>query len=350
MTDSQAPVPGALLPEHAARPPLPRAERVLVTGADGFLGRSVVAALARRPGTATVAVDVREVPPARRLPGVQYAVQDVRDPQLADTLRRHAIDTVVHLASIVTPGKDSNRALEYDVDVNGSRNVLDACVAQGVRHLVVSSSGAAYGYHADNPDWLTESHALRGNDSFAYARHKRLVEEMLAQARQAQPQLAQTVLRIGTILGERVDNQITALFEKKRLLAIRGSASPFVFVWDEDVAGALLHALEGAAPGCYNLAGDGALSLREIAARLGKRTLDMPAGLLRAALWLGRQTGLGRYGPEQLDFLRYRPVLLNTALKADFGYVPRKTSAQAFEAFVAARAAQGRPIALGRRA
>lgn len=326
----------------------PRARRILITGGDGFLGRGLVAALAQRPDTdAIVALDVRDVPAERRQPGVVYRVQDVRDPALADTLREHAIDTVVHLASIVTPGRDSSRAFEYDVDVNGTRNVLAACVAQGVRHVVVSSSGAAYGYHADNPDWLTEAHPLRGNQTFAYAHHKRLVEEMLAQWRMDHPQLAQTVLRIGTILGERVDNQITALFEKPRLLAVRGSDSPFVFIWDQDVAGAVLHALNGARPGCYNLAGDGALSIHQIAARLGKRTRNLPAGLLTAALAVGSRLGLTRYGPEQLDFLRYRPVLLNTALKRDFGYTPRKTSAQALDAFILARAQQGRPVHVG---
>jgi UDP-glucose 4-epimerase len=70
----------------------------------------------------------------------------------------------------------------------------------------------------------------------------------------------------------------------------------------------------------------------------------LPAGLLRGALRIGSMLGISRYGPEQLDFLRYRPVLLNTALKERFGYTPRKTSADAFEAFVAARAAQGRPV------
>ena len=320
-----------------------RAYRILITGADGFLGRSVVQALGQRIDTEVVALDVRAVPAERQVDGVHYAVMDVRNPGLAQVLREHRIDTVVHLASIVTPGKDSNRALEYDVDVNGTRNVLTACVEQGVKHVIVSSSGAAYGYHADNPDWLQEHHALRGNQAFAYSDHKRLVEEMLAEWREKYPRLAQTVLRIGTILGERVDNQITALFEKPRLLAVRGSDSPFVFIWDQDVTGAVMHALDGAAPGCYNLAGDGALSIHDIASRLGKRTLNLPAGLLRSALWVGSSLGISRYGPEQLDFLRYRPVLLNTALK-QWGYVPRKTSAQAFEAFVAARQAQGRPV------
>lgn len=321
------------------------ARRVLVTGADGFLGRGLLQALAREPGIETVvATDVREVPPQRRLPAVTYLRQDVRDAGVADTLRAHAIDSVVHLASIVTPDPRMGRELAYAVDVLGTRNVLAACVAAGVAHIVVSSSGAAYGYHADNPPWLRESDALRGNEAFAYAHHKRLVEEMLADYRSSAPQLAQTVLRIGTILGEHVDNQITALFEKPRLLAVRGSDSPFVFVWDEDVAGAILHALRTRTAGCFNLAGDGALTLPEIAARLGKPLLALPASVLRAGLAVGKLLRLTRYGPEQLDFLRYRPVLLNTALKERFGYLPSKTSAQAFDAFVAARSAQGRPV------
>ncbi|MDZ7813292.1 MAG: hypothetical protein U5L74_09295 [Ideonella sp.] len=113
------------------------------------------------------------------------------------------------------------------------------------------------------------------------------------------------------------------------------------------MAGVILHALDRATPGCYNLAGDGALSLRQIATRLGKRTRELPAGLLTTALAIGSRLGLTRYGPEQLDFLRYRPVLLNTALKQVLGYTPRKTSAQALDAFIAARAQQGRPVHIG---
>uniref|UniRef100_UPI0035B430EC SDR family oxidoreductase n=1 Tax=Hylemonella sp. TaxID=2066020 RepID=UPI0035B430EC len=328
---------------------LASARRVFITGADGFLGRSLLAELVREGGfECIVAADVRAVPMQRRRPGVVYMELDVRDPALGEQFAKYRIDTVVHLASIVTPGKNSNRAFEYSVDVLGSRNVLQACVAQGVQHIIVSSSGAAYGYHRDNPPWLRESDALRGHPAFAYADHKRQVEEMLADYRISAPALRQTVLRIGTILGERVDNQITALFEKPRLLAIRGSESPFVFIWDRDVTGAMLHALRTRKTGCYNLAGDGALTLREIAQRLHKPLLALPAWLLKGALALGHALRISRYGPEQLDFLRYRPVLLNTALKTEFGYVPAKTSREAFDAFLAARAAQGRPLVVQR--
>ena len=113
-------------------------------------------------------------PAEQQIAGVVVLTGDVRSAPFEAQFREHLIDTVVHLASIVTPGKDSSREFEYSVDVGGTRNVLQACVAQGVRHVVVSSSGAAYGYHADNPEWLSENHPLRGNEGFAYSHHKRL--------------------------------------------------------------------------------------------------------------------------------------------------------------------------------
>jgi UDP-glucose 4-epimerase len=312
--------------------------RVLVTGAAGYLGGIFLEALAAGAGrdgdpACIVATDVREVAAAARCAGVEYLVHDVRSPGLDAILARHAIDTVVHLAAIVTPGPESNRELEYAVDVLGTRRVLEACVAAGVRRIVVTSSGAAYGYHADNPEWLTEDHPVRGNEAFAYAHHKRLVEEMLADWRERHPALEQVVFRVGTILGEHTRNQITALFERPRLIALRGSASPFVFVWDRDVAGAIEHAVMGGPPGIYNVAGDGALGIGEIAERLGKRCLTLPPGLLRALLALLHPLGLSRYGPEQVDFLRYRPVLDNRRLKEVFGYRPKLSSAEVFELF-----------------
>jgi UDP-glucose 4-epimerase len=316
--------------------------RVLVTGAAGYLGGRVIESLAARAlrdgdPACLVATDVRAVRDAQRRAGVEYLEIDVRDAGLADVLARHAIDTVVHLAAIVTPGPASSRALEYSVDVLGTRNVLQACVSAGARRIVVTSSGAAYGYHADNPAWLTEDDPVRGNEEFAYSHHKRLVEEMLAEHRRTHPALEQVVFRVGTILGETTRNQITALFERPRLLAIRGSASPFVFIWDRDVAGAIEHAVFGGPAGIYNVAGDGALSIQEIAGRLGKRCITLPPGLLRAVLAVLHPLRLSRYGPEQVNFLRYRPVLDNRRLKEVFGYVPRLSSAGVFELFRKAR-------------
>ena len=192
------------------------ARSVLVTGASGYVGRLLVAALAadRESIGTLVAVDVREVAVTDRLPDVVYRVGDVRAGELADLLVEFRVDCVVHLAAIVTPGPDSSREFEYSVDVLGTQNVIDCCIEAGVGQLIVTSSGAAYGYHADNPVPLTEDDLLRGNPEFAYADHKRQVEERLARARHEHPELRQLIFRPGAILGATVSNQITDLFEK----------------------------------------------------------------------------------------------------------------------------------------
>jgi UDP-glucose 4-epimerase len=270
------------------------------------------------------------------VPGVEHVAADVCAPQTAAAIREVKPEAVVHLAAVVTPPPGMTRERLREIDVAGTRNVLEACVAAGVGRIVVTSSGAAYGYYPDNPAAIAEDWPLRGNPEFAYSDHKRLVEEMLARYRAAHPGLAQFVFRVCTVIGARTDNQITALFAKPRLLAVRGAASPFSFVWDGDLLDCLERALESDRPGVYNLAGDGAMTMQEIAERLGKPCIELPAWLIRAALATLHPLRLTRYGPEQVDFLRYRPVLDNTRLKTRFGFVPRYSSREAFEQYALA--------------
>jgi UDP-glucose 4-epimerase len=302
--------------------------KILITGAGGMIGRALMAQLANGVHE-VIATDLKA---PKNLPeGVRFTPLDVTTDAPARVIAAERPEVVVHLASIVTPGPGMGRDLAYAVDVEGSRKVLEAALANGVRRLVVTSSGAAYGYHADNPVPLRESDALRGNPEFAYADHKRQVEEMLAQARAEHPALEQVVLRVGTVLGAGTDNQITALFRKPRLLAIRGADSPFVFIWTHDLARILQRAATDGPTGIYNVAGDGALGMRDLARRLGKPVRALPAGLIKTALALAHPLRLSRYGPEQLRFLQYRPVLANDALKREFGYTPELSSAEVFD-------------------
>ena len=301
---------------------------ILITGAAGMIGRALLDEMLASGLSGITASDLSS---KGLREGIPFRLLDVTGEDAEIVIGDLKPDVVVHLASIVTPPPGLGRQAAYAVDVDGTRKVLEACIKHSVRRLVVTSSGAAYGYHADNPVPLRESDPCRGNPEFAYADHKRSVEEMLAKARIETPELEQTVLRVGTVLGEGTRNQITALFHKSRLLAITGCESPFVFIWTRDLARILLRAATNGPAGIYNVAGDGALGVTELATRLGKPILRLPAWVFKMALGIAKPLGLSRYGPEQVRFLQYRPVLANDALKEAFGYTPEKTSAEVFD-------------------
>ncbi|MDF1595456.1 MAG: SDR family oxidoreductase [Acidimicrobiia bacterium] len=306
--------------------------RVLVTGAAGFIGAQVVDRLAGLPEVAhVVSVDVRAMEGRH---GVSRHELDVRDPALVDLVVEQRVDRIVHLAAVVTPRPDQTREFLYSVDVEGTSNVLAACGTGAVNHLTVTSSGAAYGYHPDNPEWIDENDQLRGNAAFAYSDHKRILEEMLAAHRSAHPEVEQLVLRPGTILGASVANQITRLFEWPVVLGIAGSPSPFVFIWDADVVEVIVRGTLEKRTGIFNLAGSGAVPMRDLAGELGKRYVPLPATVVRAVLAVLHRLRLAPYGPEQVDFLRYRPVLSNRRLIEEFGYTPTKTSLEAFRSYL----------------
>ena len=308
---------------------------VLVTGAAGYVGKKLLKNLANDANvfSTVIATDIREVPSNEREPHVQYKTLDVRSGDLGALLVENKIDSVVHLATIVTPGKGMPRELQYDVDVNGTKNVLDACVKHKIRRLCVTSSGAAYGYYADNPALITETATIRGNEEFAYSHHKRLVEQMLESARQEHPELEQLIFRPGTILGPGAKNQITDIFTRPVVVGLRESETPFVFVADEDVVNVIAQGAKESWTGIYNLAGDGVMTLREIAARLKKPFVGLPEGLLQKSLRALQKIGATQYGPEQTAFLAHRPVLSSAKLREERGYRLR-ASREVFDEWV----------------
>ena len=247
-------------------------KNVLITGANGYIGREMIAKICLDPAPFgnVIALDVKELPAEDQRTGIEYCIEDIRSPEIETLLRSREIDTVVHLAAIVSPQPHHTREFLHSVEVQGTENILKASIAAGVKKIIITSSGAAYGYHADNPEWLKESDQLRGNVEFPYSDHKRQVEEMLADYRQRNPELKQLIFRPGTVLGANVNNQITNLFDQKVVFGLSGASSPFVFIWDQDVVNCIWEGVLTDKAGIFNLAGDGTLGMKELAGMLKK--------------------------------------------------------------------------------
>lgn len=259
---------------------------------------------------------------------------DIRDAEFIDWVKDIRPDVIVHLASIIQLPEFMSREEAFDIDVKSTENLLKAALEVGVSKFVVTSSGAAYGYWQDNPEWLTEDMPVRGNEDYFYSSHKRQVEEMLARYRISHPELKQVVLRPGTVLGPNFKNPITNMFSKNSITGILGSRSPFVIIWVDDLVEYLIESAKSEIEGVFNVAGDGTLTLKQIAAHLNKPYLSIPSWLIRSVLYVLKKIGLSQYGPEQVKFIEFRPVLSNKKIKQSFTYQPEKNTEQAFFSFI----------------
>jgi UDP-glucose 4-epimerase len=266
-------------------PPEPKLT-VAVTGPTGEIGRAFLRALDRRRDVGRVLGMARRPFDAKALGlrKVEYRQGDVLDRDAVVELATEA-DVLVHLAFIILGGRAETRR----VNLEGSRNVFAA--ARHVKRLVYTSSVAAYGFHADNPQPLTEEVAPRGTEAFYYSAQKaeleRALEEELAGATTDVYVLRPCIVAgpdALMLMRQLPQARVPGPLRKAVPPVLPDPGIPFQLVHHDDVASALVAAARGAGePGAYNLAGDGTITLGDLARALGWHAIGVPAKLVDVA-------------------------------------------------------------------
>jgi nucleoside-diphosphate-sugar epimerase len=206
-------------------------------------------------------------------------------------------DVAVHLAFAIFGSREETR----QVNLQGTRNVFETAIKAGVKRLVYASSVAAYGFHPENPQPLSEEVPARGSEDFYYSRQKAELEDLLDELL-AGSDVEAYVFRPCIVAGPRATMLIQQTVEAVRVgdpvpLVRRGveklplvapvlpdPGTPLQLVHHDDVAQAMAAAICGDGPtGVYNLAGAGEIRVRDIARALGWRWLPVP----RPAVSLG---------------------------------------------------------------
>jgi UDP-glucose 4-epimerase len=295
---------------------------VAVTGPTGDIGRALLRRLDADPIVGRVlGMARREFDPASLgLEKTEYRQGDVLDRSAVEALAAEA-DVLVHLAFIIVGGREETRS----INLEGSRNVFEA--GRGVGRLVYTSSVAAYGFHADNPQPLTEDVPVRGTDAHYYSAQKAELEQTLREALEGADTEAY-VFRPCIVAG----GDALALVEAFPSLLRRSPVgpvlpdpgTPFQLVHTDDVALALAAAVRGeGTPGIYNLAGAGTISVADLAHAFGWHALPVP----RAGITLGAGVvdKLPLMPPQAswLNALRVPVVMDTTRAREELGWEPR---------------------------
>jgi UDP-glucose 4-epimerase len=315
---------------------------VAVTGPTGDIGRALLRRLEREPRVVKVLGMARRPfdPRAEGLTKTEYRQGDVLDPE---AVRRLVIgaDVVVHLAFIIVGGAEETRT----INLEGSRNVFRAtAAATRAKRLVYTSSVAAYGFHTENPQPLTEDVPVRGTDGFYYSAQKAQLEAALHDAMEGSGKDTY-VFRPSIVAGGDATfmiETIPALIRKLPLGPVLPDPGlPFQLVHQDDVASALTAAIAGdGPPGTYNLAGPGTLTAGDLGRALGWPRIPIPRLLAAAAAETTRLPLV----PAKLEWLNAVrvPVVMDTAAAHQrLGWEPRHDAAEVLAQTVAAARGRG---------
>ena len=329
---------------------------VAVTGPTGDLGIAIVSALerARRVGR-VVGMARRPFDPTElRWKKTEYRQGDVTDAASVRDLVKGA-DVVVHLAFAILSAGDATREL----NVEGSRRVFEAAAKAGVERILYASSVAAYGFHEDNPDWLTEEIPPRGSPEHPYSHQKAEVEKVLGEVLKRRRKTVAYAFRPCIVAGPRAQTLLEEIpyyrlseampEPARRLLAtmpvlkpvIPDPGTPFQLVHEDDVASAFMAGVAGKGkPGPYNLAGGGTLTPSDLADSLGWYLVPVPDVALDAAAEIVTRLPLAPDSVSWLHSLR-KPVLMKTdRARKELGWRPKHTSKATLRATVEARRAE----------
>ncbi len=327
---------------------------VAVTGPTGTFGSGLIPLLQADPRIGAIAGIARRPfdPAARGWTKMRYREGDVRDRRALEAAFAGA-DVVVHLAFNLT-GRGDRDAIRA-INVEGTMNAFAAAVAAGAGRFVYASSVAAYGFDSDNPIGLTEDWPTRPARHLFYAREKAEIERRLEDASAAHPQVELYLLRPPIVLGPHTVGAKTFLpapleTAARRLaglalrlpVALPVALPPLAlqFIHEEDVGEALRLCVVGAGPpGAYNIAGDGVLTVVDVAREAGLRPLAVPQAPVQAA---ARVLAALPLAPPTLGWAEAlaSPVIVDTAkARRELGWSPRWTARAALRETLAAQRA-----------
>jgi len=326
---------------------------VAVTGPTGEIGKPLMSELERRPEVGSVLGMARRPfdPADEGWEKVAYRRGDILDRGTLAVLFDGS-DVAVHLAFAIFGSREETRK----VNLQGTRNVFEAAIRAGVKRLVYASSVAAYGFHPDNPQPLTEDVPARGSEDFYYSAQKAELEDLLDElllgsevdAYVFRPCIVAgpraTMLIEQTVDAVRVGDPVPLLrkgVEKLPLVKpiLPDPGMPIQLVHHDDVARAMTAAICGdGPPGVYNLAGEGEVQVSDIARELGWRSVPVPAPAVSVGTAAARRL---KFVSSKLEWsiAADTPVLMDTTrARQDLGWQPKHNSLETLkETVVGAR-------------
>jgi len=300
----------------------PMTRRVAVTGAAGSVGTRVVALLAELTDWDVFAIDRVEFDTP---PSVETKRLDLTSADLVSIFT--GIDSVVHLATTVTPGEidDAAEALEMAI----LRRVLDAATEADVGQVVSLSTAMVYGAWVGNPVPITEDAASRPNPDFSWAVLRGEVETATLEWATGRD-VAAAVLRPTAVVADDHLGQLARVLHTARIGIAAEGDPPVQYLHVDDLAAAVVAVVEATFDGVVNVAPDSWIPPDALHDLEGpKPRVRVPAVAARWLAALRWRAGFSPIPPGIVPYTSHSWVVSNDRMR-ELGWQPRWTNEEAW--------------------
>lgn len=290
-------------------------ERLLITGISGGFAR----VLARRLAGELEIYGVDRVRWEGAPRGVSLHVADLRSRRMEDLFRRVRPEAVVHLGFV---RHEFDPKLRHDVNVGGTKRLLEYCARYGVRRLLILSSSYVYGALPENPFYMDEDTTLNVSRHYPEIRDLAEVDALATTFLWRYPEIATAILRPVNTVGPQVHTTIASYLRLPVVPTILGFDPMMQFIHEDDLAEAFSLALERSARGVFNVVGPGAVPLSVAIHESGGRGLPLAEPCARIALDRLLRFGLFPVPGDAVDFVKYPCTIDGRRFREATGFAP----------------------------
>ncbi|MDP4224318.1 MAG: NAD-dependent epimerase/dehydratase family protein [Bacteroidota bacterium] len=302
--------------------------KVLITGSSGSFGTIISKDLADNK-IPVVGLDIRG--PAINNIGDNFrfykcCITDKK--QLTIIFNKEKPTHVIHFACTFNRVRDPEK--EYEIDVRGSKNVLEISNnTPSVRQLVFSSSALAYGGYHDNPEWLDETHPLRPG-KLRYGLNKKEIENIYLTT-PIRDNLRVTLIRVCTVVGPKFGKpaSVISILLKWSWLPEFCRETRLQFLHTEDFVSLIKFIIsDDQISGIYNLAPDTYSVVGDILP--DKKYIKLPVSAATGLLALLYNLRVLNLHLEGINNSIYSIVMAPDKLVSRYNYRFKYTSSEAF--------------------
>lgn len=293
---------------------------ILIIGAGGGLAKLTASLIAQKyPEISILGVDPRDTDFLVRKENIKYQRMKYTRGNFERLFREHTFDMVLHLGRLSHAQSDqASLTKRLDLNLMGTSKILELCLKQKVKKVLIMSTYHVYGALHDNPVFIAEDYPLKASIKYPELRDVVEMDQIATNWMwKNQNDIETIVLRPCSIIGPQIKNTMSQYLTTPYVPVPIDFNPMFQFIHEFDMAKVIIKCLDKVPTGIFNVAPDEVISLKDAKDHLNIPYMPAPIFLLEQAAKIIKMAW--NFPDYFINYIKYSCIIDNSELKKHIG-------------------------------